>query len=77
MTRCADTVKLLGEFLDRELTTCEVQTVQGHLDRCPPCLQVYRFEEGVRRLVRVHCVRDCAPSDLRAQILARLKARKS
>jgi mycothiol system anti-sigma-R factor len=73
VARCADTVKLLGEFLDRELTTCEIETVQGHLDRCPPCLKVYRFEERVRRLVRVHCVRDCAPSDLRDQILARLK----
>jgi len=71
--RCVDTVKLLGEFLDRELTTCEVQTVQGHLDRCPPCLNVYRFEERVRRLVRVTCVSDCAPSDLRQQIMARLK----
>ena len=72
-SRCLDTVKLLGEFLDRELTSCEIETVQGHLDRCPPCLKVYRFEERVRRLVRVHCVRDCAPSDLRDQIMARLK----
>ncbi|MGE3913464.1 MAG: mycothiol system anti-sigma-R factor [Chloroflexota bacterium] len=75
--QCAETVKILGEFLDRELTACEVQTVQGHLDRCPPCLKVYRFEERVRRLVRVHCVGDCAPSALRDQIMARLKARKS
>jgi len=72
-TRCAETVKLLGEFLDRELTACEVETVQGHLDRCPPCLNVYRFEERLKRLVKVHCVSDCAPSDLRAQIMARLK----
>ena len=71
--RCAETVKLLGEFLDRELTSCEITTVQGHLDRCPPCLNVYRFEEKLKRLVRVHCERDCAPTDLREQILARLK----
>ena len=71
--RCVETVKLLGEFLDRELTACEVQTVQGHLDRCPPCLNVYRFEERVRRLVRVHCTAECAPSDLKSQIMARLK----
>jgi mycothiol system anti-sigma-R factor len=68
-----ETVKLLQEFLDRELTTCEVQTVQGHLDRCPPCVKVYRFEERLKRLVRVHCASDCAPSDLRDQIMARLK----
>ncbi len=72
-TRCAETVKLLGEFLDRELNTCEILTVQGHLDRCPPCLTVYRFEERVRRLVRVHCVGECAPTNLRDQILARMK----
>jgi mycothiol system anti-sigma-R factor len=72
-----ETVKLLGEFLDRELTTCEIETVQGHLDRCPPCLNVYRFEEKLKRLVRVHCERECAPSDLRDQILARLKQRAS
>jgi mycothiol system anti-sigma-R factor len=75
--RCMETVKLLGEFLDRELTTCEIETVQGHLDRCPPCLNVYRFEEKLKRLVRVHCERECAPSDLRDQILARLKQRAS
>ena len=71
--RCLETVKLLGEFLDRELTACEIQTVQGHLDRCPPCLNVYRFEEKLKRLVRVHCERECAPMNLRAEILARLK----
>jgi mycothiol system anti-sigma-R factor len=71
--RCAETVKLLGEFLDRELTACEITTVQGHLDRCPPCLNVYRFEEKLKRLVRVHCERDCAPVSLRDEILARLK----
>jgi mycothiol system anti-sigma-R factor len=71
---CAETVKVLQEYLDRELTTCEVSEVQGHLDRCPPCLKLFRFEERVRRLVRVHCERDCAPESLRDQILARLKA---
>ena len=70
---CMQTVMVLQEFLDRELTMVEVTTVQGHLDRCPPCLNVYRFEERVRRLVRVHCVAECAPSDLKNQIMARLK----
>jgi mycothiol system anti-sigma-R factor len=71
---CAETVKLLQEYLDRELTTTEVSTVQGHLDRCPPCLKLFRFEERVRRLVRIHCASDCAPTSLREEILARLKA---
>ena len=70
---CFQTVKLLQEYIDRELTSNEVATVQGHLDRCPPCLKLFRFEEGVRRLVRVHCTSDCAPTSLREEILARLK----
>ncbi len=74
---CAKTVKLLQEYLDRELTGDEVETVQGHLDRCPPCVKLFRFEESVRRLVRVHCERDCAPTSLREQILARLKASRA
>jgi mycothiol system anti-sigma-R factor len=74
---CMQTVKLLQEFLDRELTITEVTTVQGHLDRCPPCLKLFRFEEGVRRLVRIHCGGDCAPSSLRDEILARLKRSRS
>jgi mycothiol system anti-sigma-R factor len=70
---CIQTVHLLQEFLDRELTMVEVTTVQGHLDRCPPCLKLFRFEEGVRRLVRIHCGSECAPTSLRNEILARLK----
>jgi mycothiol system anti-sigma-R factor len=70
---CFQTVKLLQEYLDRELTSGEVVTVQGHLDRCPPCLKLYRFEEGLRRLVRVHCASECAPTSLRDEILARLR----
>jgi len=70
---CFQTVKLLQEYIDRELTSNEVTTVQGHLDRCPPCLKLFCFEEGVRRLVRVHCTSDCAPTSLREEILARLR----
>lgn len=73
--QCEETIKVLQEYLDRELTTCEIGEVQGHLDRCPPCLKLYRFEERVRRLVRVHCERDCAPTRLKDMILSRLKAR--
>lgn len=76
-TRCTETIKQLQTFLDRELTADEISTVQVHLDRCPPCLKLFRFEERLRRLVQVHCERDCAPSSLREQILARLKQRPS
>lgn len=70
---CSTVVEQLQVFLDRELTDTDITTVQGHLNRCPPCLKLFRFEERVRRLVRIHCASDCAPASLRDQILARMK----
>lgn len=70
---CFETLERLQTFLDRELSDGDVDTVRMHLDRCPPCKQVFRFEEHVRRLVKVGCMNDVCPTSLRAQILARVK----
>lgn len=72
-SKCNEMLARLQTFLDRELTECEVHTVRGHLDRCPPCKQVFRFEEHLRRLVKVRCMADMCPQSLREQILARVK----
>lgn len=70
---CGETLAQLQTFLDRELTEVEVTTVRMHLDRCPPCKEVFRFEEHVRRLVKVRCMADVCPTALRDKILARVK----
>lgn len=72
---CLDTLKKLETFLDRELTGEEVTVVHFHLEACPPCKHVFRFEEHLRQLVRVRCCTDAAPASLRAQILARMRAK--
>jgi mycothiol system anti-sigma-R factor len=46
--------------------------VQLHLDACRECLHLYRFEESLRRLVRVRCREQQAPDTLRERVLARL-----
>jgi mycothiol system anti-sigma-R factor len=71
--KCAETLAQLQTFIDRELNACEIETVRGHLDRCPPCKHVFRFEEHLRRLVKVRCMADLCPQSLRDQILARVK----
>ena len=70
---CYETLARLQTFMDRELTEIEIDTVRVHLDRCPPCQQVFRFEEHLRRLVKVRCMGDQCPQSLRDQILARVK----
>jgi anti-sigma factor (TIGR02949 family) len=51
MRRCQQIEALLYDFIDRELTDCELEQVQQHLDRCPPCRHVFAFEENILRLV--------------------------
>ncbi|MCC6175954.1 MAG: zf-HC2 domain-containing protein [Chloroflexi bacterium] len=80
MTRkqpCQETIERLQTFLDRELNETEIRTVHCHLDRCPPCAHLFRFEERLRRLVKVHGSAECAPEAFRSQILALIKQRSA
>jgi mycothiol system anti-sigma-R factor len=71
--QCKETLEKLQTFLDRELSDDDVGVVRFHLDRCPPCLQLFHFEERWRRLVKVRACTETAPPSLRAQILSRAK----
>ncbi len=73
MSDCVQIMKRLHRYLDRDLTDAEVAEVKRHLGACPPCHQHVRFEESVRRLVRVTCTNEGAPEHLRAQIADRFR----
>jgi mycothiol system anti-sigma-R factor len=72
---CRETIVKLQTFLDRELQEEEIVTVRYHLEQCPPCQDLFRFEEHWRRLVRTRACNECAPPSLRDQILARMRAK--
>ncbi len=64
--RCAEK---LERFVDRELTPADLVEVQRHLEACPPCEDRYRFEEHLKRLVKVCCDEDSsAPPALRENL---------
>ncbi len=42
----------LQPYLDRELTEADVRKVKTHLASCKWCEKRYKFEAGLRRLVR-------------------------
>ena len=50
---CEKCEELLQGYLDRDLTVAEVVVAEGHLDGCDYCRRRYRFEERLRRYIRV------------------------
>ena len=69
MCDCADCEQLLQPYLDRELTEPERIEAEEHLDTCAYCRKRYRFEEQLRRFVRLAASERMAP-ELRARLAA-------
>jgi len=53
---------------DGELSDAEVVQLKYHLEHCPPCEDRYRFQADLKRLVRVCCEQDRAPTELREKL---------
>ncbi len=58
---CDKCEELLQGFLDRELTTPEVVLAESHLDGCDYCRRRYKFEESLRRYVKLSAVERMPP----------------
>jgi len=50
---CGDCEEMMQPYLDKVLSYEQMREAQEHLERCPPCEKRYRFEEDLRRYVRV------------------------
>jgi predicted anti-sigma-YlaC factor YlaD len=50
---CDKCEELLQGYLDRDLAHAEVVVAEGHLDGCDYCRRRYRFEEKLRRYIRL------------------------
>ena len=65
---CDDVCRDLHVYLDGEATV-EIRTViSGHLDGCPSCTDVFRFESRVRTTV-ARCCGEPVPESLRVRVL--------
>jgi len=65
---CGDCARALNSYIDRELSDDDIVQVRQHLAECGGCIDLYQFEESVRRLVRVRCREQSAPESLRVRI---------
>jgi anti-sigma factor (TIGR02949 family) len=50
---CEKCEQLLQGYLDRDLSGTEVLEAEAHLDGCTYCRRRYRFEETLRRYIKV------------------------
>jgi anti-sigma factor (TIGR02949 family) len=58
---CEKCEELLQDFLDRTLTNEEWQLAEAHLDDCEYCRRRYRFEESLRRYVKLSAIERMPP----------------
>jgi anti-sigma factor RsiW len=54
--------EVLQPYLDRELNETEQAEVEAHLARCRWCEKRYKFEVGLRRLVRQAVIEPMDPA---------------
>ena len=59
---CDRCEELMQDFLDRTLTDLEWKEAEVHLTGCEYCARRYRFEETLRRYVKLSSVERMPPS---------------
>lgn len=71
---CEEALANLHDYLKRELTPALVLEVRQHLERCRECFSHARFEENFLLMLETRARRETCPGELRARILAALRA---
>jgi mycothiol system anti-sigma-R factor len=68
MADCNETLHELYTFLDGELGPELRSAVQGHLNGCMDCLQVFDFHAELRMVIRAKCVEQQVPPGLMERV---------
>jgi anti-sigma factor (TIGR02949 family) len=71
---CKSAMAQLDEYLKQELTPDLAVEIKRHLEHCRPCFSQARFEENFRSMMESCGRRVTCPNELRARILAALRA---
>jgi len=71
---CEEALAHLHDYLKRELTPELIGEVRVHLERCRDCSGYARFEESFLLMLETRAGRETCPKELRARILALLRA---
>ncbi len=74
IVRCADCVKLLGEYVDGSMPKDEAAALEEHLSRCMPCITFLRTYKATRSLCRSKMAKEM-PEELKSSLSSFLAAR--
>lgn len=69
---CDESIRLLDNYLDRELRPEEQRLVEEHLKVCAACARTFGFEGQVIQQIRAKLDRIVLPEDLMKKIRQRL-----
>src|SRR5437879_10123909 len=65
---CQDTQNLIDGYLDGELDLVRSMEIEGHLNRCPACSQVYENHQALRSAIRARAPYFKAPAGLHQRV---------
>jgi mycothiol system anti-sigma-R factor len=65
---CAELIAEVWTLLDGECTPESREKLRKHLEDCPPCYQIYGFEERIKGLIGSKCRGEKAPEGLRERL---------
>jgi anti-sigma factor (TIGR02949 family) len=71
---CDKAMAHLHDYLKQEITPELAAEIRRHLDRCTPCFSHARFEANFLSVVQARGRSECCPGELRARIIAALRA---
>lgn len=74
MSSCKDSVNLLINFLDGEMTAEEEADLKEHLSACPPCVDFLRTYKATPSLCK-RALAEHMPRELSAQLTGFLRAK--
>lgn len=70
---CHECLERLHPYLDRELTSKDLDEVRVHLDDCGGCDSVFVLERVFLDRVRGSAISDVAPAGVRERLILRLR----
>ena len=66
---CVTTTARLHLYIDRELSSEEIEIVQQHLSSCPNCQGRFHFDSCLKKLIHERCTFVHAPAHLRDAVM--------
>ncbi|MFW0789071.1 mycothiol system anti-sigma-R factor [Gordonia sp. CPCC 205333] len=70
---CSTVIADVWLLLDNECDPGARSRLQGHLDRCPSCLEQYGIEKDLKALISRKCGGDHAPEGLRDRLTLEIR----